>query len=102
MTTALFQNQMILVILGAFMLQSAFPRILCGVKDNDGKVPKRIQNLLLNLVKFNDNSMNAFVDSLYVSELVVSASYQYCQWMEEMTLKSTMILNLLEKYCPNF
>ncbi|KHC47363.1 transcription initiation factor TFIID subunit 2 [Candida albicans P60002] len=55
-----------------FMLQSAFPRILCGVKDNDGKVPKRIQNLLLNLVKFNDNSMNAFVDSLYVSELVVS------------------------------
>ena len=45
---------------------------MCGVKDNDGKVPKRIQNLLLNLVKFNDNSMNAFVDSLYVSELVVS------------------------------
>lgn len=53
-----------------FMLQRAFPKILCGIKDNDGRVPKRVQELLLNLVKYNDNSGNVFVDSLYVSELV--------------------------------
>lgn len=54
----------------SFMLQKSFPKILSSVKDNDGKVPDRIRELLLNLVKFNDNSMNGFNDSHYVCTIL--------------------------------
>ena len=54
----------------SFMLQKSFPKILSSVKDNAGKVPDRIRELLLNLVKFNDNSMNGFNDSHYICEVI--------------------------------
>ena len=45
--------------------------------------------------------MNAFVDSLYVSELVVSlVTSTVSGWRND--IEGTMILNLLGKYCPNF
>ncbi|KAL6454215.1 TAF2 Transcription initiation factor TFIID subunit 2 [Candida maltosa Xu316] len=56
----------------SFMLQKSFPKILSSIKDNDGKVPNSVKQLVLNLVKFNDNSMNNFNDNLYICELIES------------------------------
>ncbi|RCK67678.1 Transcription initiation factor TFIID subunit 2 [Candida viswanathii] len=54
----------------SFMLQKSFPKIFSSIKDNDGKVPDRVRELLINLVKFNDNSMNGFNDSHYTCVMV--------------------------------
>ncbi|CAK9440025.1 uncharacterized protein LODBEIA_P41250 [Lodderomyces beijingensis] len=54
----------------SFLVQRAVPGILSTVTDHDGRVPSEIQQLLYNLIKFNDNSMNQFSDSLYVNELI--------------------------------
>lgn len=55
---------------GIFFLQKSFPKILGGIRDDDGKVPKRIKEFLLNLVRYNDNSNNDFQDCFYVKELL--------------------------------
>lgn len=55
---------------GKFFLQKAFPRFLGQIKDDDGNTPISIKNLLLNLVKYNDNSSNDFQDCYYLSDLV--------------------------------
>ncbi|WPK27273.1 hypothetical protein PUMCH_004653 [Australozyma saopauloensis] len=54
---------------GKFFLQKAFPGYLAGIKDDTGVTPKNIRSLLFNLLKYNDNSNNAFLDCYYVSEL---------------------------------
>lgn len=56
----------------AFFLQRAIPQMLCNVRDEEGKVTYLIKNLLLNLVKFNDNSNNDFQDCFYVCDLLSS------------------------------
>ncbi|KAK6458112.1 uncharacterized protein RJT20DRAFT_126034 [Scheffersomyces xylosifermentans] len=55
---------------GNFFLQKAIPRILCKVRDDNDEVLSPIRNLILNLIKFNDNSNNSFQDSIYMAELV--------------------------------
>lgn len=52
-----------------FLLKAIF-KILASVKDDDGRTPQPIKNLLLNFVKYNDNSTNEFQDCFYVKELV--------------------------------
>ncbi|EGW30518.1 uncharacterized protein SPAPADRAFT_157654 [Spathaspora passalidarum NRRL Y-27907] len=53
-----------------YFIQVAIPKILSKVRDQDGIVPPVIQELLLNLVKFNDNTNNSFTDGIYVSKLI--------------------------------
>lgn len=55
-----------------FFLQKEIPKILGSVKDEDGNTPQSIKTLLLNLLKYNDNSSNDFQDCFYVSELVAA------------------------------
>ncbi|CAH2354537.1 transcription initiation factor TFIID subunit 2 [[Candida] railenensis] len=55
-----------------FFLQRSIPEALSRIRDEDGNVPFIIKNLLLNLVKFNDNSNNEFQDCLYVSDLLIA------------------------------
>lgn len=54
---------------GKFFLQKAVPGYLAGIKDDSGMTPKNIQSLLFNLLRYNDNSNNPFLDCFYVSEL---------------------------------
>lgn len=54
---------------GKFFLQKAVPGYLAGIKDDSGTTPKNIQSLLFNLLRYNDNSNNPFLDCFYVSEL---------------------------------
>ncbi|ODV65215.1 hypothetical protein HYPBUDRAFT_154054, partial [Hyphopichia burtonii NRRL Y-1933] len=53
-----------------FFLQKEIPKILSDVRDDDGNVPQEIRTLLLNIVKYNDNSNNDFQDCFYLSELI--------------------------------
>ena len=55
-----------------FFIQRALPKILATIKDEDGGTPDAIRSLLLNLVKFNDNTSNEFQDAFYISELVTA------------------------------
>lgn len=55
---------------GMFFLQKAFPKILEGIRDDDGKTPPIIRKILLNLVKYNDNSNNDFQDCFYLKEII--------------------------------
>ena len=57
---------------GRFFLQKEIPKQLCKIRDSDDEVPVVIRNLILNLIKFNDNTNNNFQDSFYISELVQS------------------------------
>ncbi|CAK9686662.1 hypothetical protein FOB58_005312 [Candida parapsilosis] len=54
----------------SFLIQKAIPGILCKITDNDGRVPAEVQGLLFNLLKYNDNSMNDYQDTLYLSDLI--------------------------------
>ncbi|KAI5959228.1 taf2 [Candida theae] len=54
----------------SFLIQRAMPNILCHITDDEGRVPKEVQELLFNLVKFNDNALNEYQDTLYLSELI--------------------------------
>ena len=56
----------------AFLIQTAIPDTLSRVTDSEGKVPTIVRDLLYDLVKYNDNSMNEFQDSQYVSKLIFS------------------------------
>ncbi|CCG24484.1 Tsm1 transcription initiation factor TFIID subunit [Candida orthopsilosis Co 90-125] len=53
-----------------FLIQRAVPGILCRITDDEGRVPKDVQDLLFNFVKFNDNAMNDYQDTLYLSDLI--------------------------------
>lgn len=55
---------------GKFFLQRAVPLFLADIKDDSGRTPRKIQTLLFNLLRYNDNSNNAFLDCFYVSDLV--------------------------------
>ncbi|KAG7664263.1 taf2 [[Candida] subhashii] len=55
-----------------YFLQIGIPQILSTVRNQDGEVPFVIKELLLNLVKFNDNTNNSFQDSIYISKLLES------------------------------
>ncbi|KAI5963134.1 taf2 [Candida pseudojiufengensis] len=56
----------------SFLIQREIPNILSKVKNHEGKVPYEIQNLIYNLVKYNDNSMNEYQDSLYMRDLIIA------------------------------
>lgn len=53
-----------------FFLQKEVPKILSKVRDEDGNVPDKIKRLLVDLVKYNDNSNNEFQDCFYISDLI--------------------------------
>lgn len=55
-----------------FFVQLRLPQILASVRTDAGEVPKPIRNLLYNLVKYNDNSNNPFLDLFYVTELLAA------------------------------
>ncbi|RKP31502.1 hypothetical protein METBISCDRAFT_13963, partial [Metschnikowia bicuspidata] len=54
---------------GKYFLQKAIPGYLAGIKDDAGATPCHIRSLLFNLLRYNDNSNNPFLDCFYVSEL---------------------------------
>ncbi|KAI5956915.1 taf2 [Candida jiufengensis] len=56
----------------SYLIQREVPIILSKITDQDGRVPADIQNLLFNLVKYNDNSMNDYQDSLYMKDLIIA------------------------------
>ena len=56
----------------SFFLQNEFPKILSKIKHENGDVPYKIKTLLLNLLKYNENSSNNFNDCFYISDLICS------------------------------
>lgn len=42
----------------SYYIQCAIPQAMAKVRDNEGRVPLRIRNFLLEKLKFNDNSNN--------------------------------------------
>jgi transcription initiation factor TFIID subunit 2 len=56
----------------SFFLQNEFPKILSNIKHENGDVPYKIKTLLLNLLKYNENSSNNFNDCFYISDLICS------------------------------
>ena len=42
----------------SYYIQCAIPRALAKVRDNEGRVPMRIRNFLLEKLRFNDNTDN--------------------------------------------
>ncbi|ODV81976.1 uncharacterized protein CANTADRAFT_24685 [Suhomyces tanzawaensis NRRL Y-17324] len=57
---------------GDFFVKKEVPMILSQVRDSEGNVPIEIKDLLLNLIRFNENSNNQFQDCFYVSSLIES------------------------------
>lgn len=57
---------------GKYFVQKELPKILSEVRDDNDKVPHVIKTLLLNLVKYNDNSNNEFQDCYYISGLLTA------------------------------
>ncbi|KAK6203260.1 uncharacterized protein RJT21DRAFT_82225 [Scheffersomyces amazonensis] len=53
-------------------LQTEIVTILSTIRDENGQVPMIIKDLLLNLLKYNDNSNNVFRDDYYVANLLIS------------------------------
>ncbi|CUM50969.1 unnamed protein product [Debaryomyces fabryi] len=78
-----------------FFLQKQIPQILSNVRDENGEVPFVIRNLLLNLVKFNENSNNTFQDCFYMSDLITSLTTSALNANSALTSQDP--LNLLDK-----
>lgn len=78
-----------------FFLQKQIPQILSNVRDENGEVPFVIRNLLLNLVKFNENSNNNFQDCFYMSGLITSLTTSALNANSALTSQDP--LNLLDK-----
>lgn len=57
-------------VFGKYFLQKAMPQILAHIRDDDGNSLREVKEILLNFVKYNDNSNNEFQDCYYVSELL--------------------------------
>lgn len=55
---------------GDYFVQKLIPKILSTVRDEEGEVPFMIKSLLLNFLKYNDNSNNDFQDCFYLAELL--------------------------------
>lgn len=53
-----------------FFLQKSIPKIIAKVRTEDGEALPAVKTLLLNLIKFNDNTNNNFQDSYYLVELL--------------------------------
>ena len=53
-----------------YFLQKSIPDVLSRIKTDGGKCPFEIQRFLLQLLRFNDNTTNAFSDTFYVAGLV--------------------------------
>lgn len=77
-----------------FFLQKQIPQILSEVRDENGEVPFVIKNLLLNLVKFNENSNNNFQDCFYMSDLITSLTTSALNAKSALTSQDP--LNLLD------
>lgn len=52
-----------------YFIQRAFPSILASLREGKA-VPIQVQELLLDMLRYNDNSSNAFDDSFYVEALI--------------------------------
>lgn len=55
-----------------FFLLKSIPLILSNVKNDKGYVPEFIKKFLFNLIRYNDNSQNQFLDCYFVSNLLKS------------------------------
>ncbi|KAK3848138.1 MAG: hypothetical protein J3R72DRAFT_357988, partial [Linnemannia gamsii] len=56
--------------LAEYYLQKAIPIALSNIRDERGYCPLKVRQFLLDLLRFNDNTGNAFSDNYYVSTLV--------------------------------
>lgn len=57
-------------VFGKYFLQKALPLILAQIRDDDGNTLPDIKEILLNFVKYNDNSNNEFQDGYYMRDLL--------------------------------
>ncbi|KAI9886207.1 MAG: PX domain-containing protein ypt35 [Watsoniomyces obsoletus] len=53
-----------------YFVQCAIVEAMAKIRDNNGRVPSRIQQSLLSYLQFNDNSKNEFSDAHYVCTLM--------------------------------
>lgn len=60
--------------LSHYLLQKAMPKILCLIQDDEGQVPQAVCRLLMNVVKYNDNTNNPYQDCLYMAETIEALS----------------------------
>ncbi|KAK4629039.1 Transcription initiation factor TFIID subunit 2 [Fulvia fulva] len=54
----------------AFIMQCAIPRAMSKLRNDEGKVPKAVEQFFVDKLKFNDNSDNPYSDCHYVSTLM--------------------------------
>ncbi|OZJ04517.1 hypothetical protein BZG36_02242 [Bifiguratus adelaidae] len=55
-----------------YYVQKAIPIALSQIRDDRGQCPLPVQRLLLDLLKYNDNTGNVFSDNYYVSTLITA------------------------------
>ncbi|KAL5612280.1 hypothetical protein BROUX41_000180 [Berkeleyomyces rouxiae] len=60
-----------------YLVQKMIPQALSRVRDKRGKCPMKVQNFLLDLLLYNNNSDNEFSDHFYVSTLITSLAYSF-------------------------
>ncbi|KAI5798933.1 hypothetical protein EDC01DRAFT_743499 [Geopyxis carbonaria] len=56
----------------AYYIQSAIPRALAGVRNISGDCPPSVKRWLIDCLRYNDNTNNAFDDSYYIANLMSS------------------------------
>lgn len=54
----------------SYYIQCAIPRAIAKVRDNSGRSPFKVREFLLEKLKFNDNSANAYSDAHYVATIM--------------------------------
>lgn len=53
-----------------YFLQKAIPYALSSIRNSYGRCPKDIQQFIIDLLRYNDNSSNEFSDSYYIASLI--------------------------------
>ncbi|KAL2888837.1 Transcription initiation factor TFIID subunit 2 [Ceratocystis lukuohia] len=60
-----------------YLIQKTIPQALSRVRDKRGKCPMKVQNFLLDLLLYNNNSDNEFSDHFYVATLITSLAHSF-------------------------
>ncbi|KKA30911.1 hypothetical protein TD95_002632 [Thielaviopsis punctulata] len=57
-----------------YLVQKTIPEALSRVRDKRGQCPTQVQNFLLDLLLYNNNSDNEYSDQFYVSTLIIAVA----------------------------
>ncbi|ODQ63216.1 hypothetical protein NADFUDRAFT_53489 [Nadsonia fulvescens var. elongata DSM 6958] len=60
-----------------YFIQKSIPKALSTIRDSSNECPSNVKNFLLDLLRYNENSSNAFSDCYYVCDLIQSIVMAY-------------------------